>query len=101
METVTVSSDFQIEIPQSMRESLGIQPGQKFQIFLYDDRIELIPVKSIKQMRGFLEGIDTSVEREFAASENHSLKEVMDEIGKKAEERGMTPERLESILDEE
>jgi AbrB family looped-hinge helix DNA binding protein len=64
METVTVSPDFQIEIPQSMRESLGIQPGQKIQILLYDDRIEFIPVKSIAEMRGFLEGIDTDIERE-------------------------------------
>ncbi|MEW6210462.1 MAG: AbrB/MazE/SpoVT family DNA-binding domain-containing protein [Acidobacteriota bacterium] len=64
METVTVSSDFQIEIPQSVRESLRIQPGQKIQVLIYDDRIELIPVKSIKEMRGFLEGIDTTVERE-------------------------------------
>ncbi len=64
METVTVSSDFQIEIPLSVHESLRIQPGQKFQVLLYDDRIELIPVKPIREMRGFLEGIDTTIERE-------------------------------------
>jgi AbrB family looped-hinge helix DNA binding protein len=64
METVTVSPDFQIEIPQSVRESLGIQPGQKIQVLLYNNRIEFIPVKPIGQMRGFLEGIDTTVERD-------------------------------------
>jgi len=64
MELVTVSSDFQIEIPREVRESLGIQPGQKVQILLYNDRIEFIPVKPMSQMRGFLEGIDTTVERE-------------------------------------
>ena len=64
METVTVSSDFQIEIPREVRESLGIQPGQKIQVLLYNDRIEFIPVKPLDQMRGFLEGIDTTVERE-------------------------------------
>ena len=64
METVTVSSDFQIEIPREVRESLGIQPGQKIQVLLYNDRIEFIPVKPLRQMRGFLEGIDTTVERE-------------------------------------
>lgn len=64
MDTVTVSDDFQIEIPQAARESLGIQPGQKIQVLLYNNRIEFIPVKPISQMRGFLEGIDTSVERE-------------------------------------
>ena len=64
MDTVTVSSDFQIEIPRAARESLGIQPGQKIQVLLYNNRIEFIPVKPISQMRGFLEGIDTTVERE-------------------------------------
>ena len=64
MDTVTVSSDFHIEIPRAARESLGIQPGQKIQVLLYNNRIEFIPVKPISQMRGFLEGIDTTVERE-------------------------------------
>jgi AbrB family looped-hinge helix DNA binding protein len=64
MQTVTVSSDFQVEIPREARESLGIQPGQKIQVLLYNDRIEFIPVKPLSQMRGFLEGIDTTVERE-------------------------------------
>lgn len=64
MDTVTVSDDFQIEIPRAARESLGIQPGQKIQILLYNNRIEFIPVTPISQMRGFLKGIDTTVERE-------------------------------------
>lgn len=64
METVTVSSDFQIEIPRAVRESLGIHPGQKIQVLLYNDRIEFIPVKPLSQMRGFLKGIDVTVERE-------------------------------------
>jgi AbrB family looped-hinge helix DNA binding protein len=64
MDTVTVSDDFQIEIPREARESLGIQPGQKIQVVRYNNRLEFIPVKPISQMRGFLEGIDTTVERE-------------------------------------
>ena len=64
METVTVSSDFHIEIPRTVRESLGIQPGQRIQVLLYDNRIEFIPVKPISQMRGFLQGIDTTIERD-------------------------------------
>lgn len=38
MGTVTVSSDFHVEIPREARESLGIQPGQKIQVLLYNDR---------------------------------------------------------------
>lgn len=64
MHTVTVSPKFQVVIPQAIRKSLGLQPGQKVQAILYQDRIELIPVKPMKSMRGFLKGIDTSIERE-------------------------------------
>jgi hypothetical protein len=38
--------------------------------------------------------------KEIAISEKLSLKEVMDDIGKTAQERGLTPEILDSILNE-
>jgi AbrB family looped-hinge helix DNA binding protein len=64
METVTVSPKFQVVIPKEMREALKLTPGQKVQALLYENRIELIPVRPMKQMRGFLKGIDTTVVRE-------------------------------------
>lgn len=64
MTTVTVSPKFQVVIPKAIREALNIQSGQKVQVVRYQNRIELIPVRSIKSSRGFLKGIDTSVERE-------------------------------------
>ena len=64
METVTISSKFQVVIPRAIRRDMGLKPGQKLQVIAYDNRIELIPVRPIRQMRGFLKGIDTSVERE-------------------------------------
>jgi len=64
METVTVSPKYQIVIPRIVRETLGIKPGQKVQVLQYQNRIEFIPLKKIKEMRGFLKGIDTTVERE-------------------------------------
>jgi AbrB family looped-hinge helix DNA binding protein len=64
MVTVTVSPKFQIVIPKLIREGLGLSPGQKVQAIMYEDRIELIPVRSIREMRGFLKGIATTVERE-------------------------------------
>jgi len=51
-------------IPKEIRESLDINPGEKFEVIQYEDRIEYIPVKSIKKMRGFLKGIDTNIERD-------------------------------------
>ena len=64
MQTVTVSPKFQVVIPKEMRESLKLAPGQKVQALLYENRIELIPVRPIKKMRGFLKGIDTTIDGE-------------------------------------
>ncbi|HSW02299.1 MAG TPA: AbrB/MazE/SpoVT family DNA-binding domain-containing protein [Sedimentisphaerales bacterium] len=64
MVTVTVSPKFQVVIPKAVRERLGIQPGQKLQILQFSDRIEFVPLRDIKQMRGFLKGIETDVPRE-------------------------------------
>ena len=64
MERVKVSPKFQVVIPKPVRESLGIVPGQHLQVVQYGDRIELVPVREIGEMRGFLTGIDTRLERE-------------------------------------
>ena len=64
METVKISPKFQVVIPRKVSESLGIRPGQKVQVIHYEDRIELIPLRPVRETRGFLEGIDTDVERE-------------------------------------
>ncbi len=64
MQTVTVSPQYQVVIPSQVRKALGVEPGQKIQVLLYDNRIEMIPIKSAKEARGFLRGIDTSIDRE-------------------------------------
>ncbi len=64
MDTVTVSPKFQVVIPLTVRRALGIRPGQKVQVIRYGDRIELIPLRPLRDARGFLRGIDTTVERE-------------------------------------
>ena len=64
METVIVSPKFQVVIPRAVREPLSIRPGQKVQVIRYGDRIELILLRPAKKMRGFLKGMDTTVERE-------------------------------------
>ena len=64
MMTITISPKFQIVIPKTIRDLLGLRPGQKVQAIAYEDRIELIPIRRMKEMRGFIRGINTSVERE-------------------------------------
>lgn len=64
MDTVTISPKFQVVIPKGIRDRLKLSPGQKVQAIAYDNRIELIPQRSLREMRGFLKGLDTDVPRE-------------------------------------
>lgn len=64
MTAVTVSPKFQVVIPKEIREALGIVSGQKIQVLTYRNRIELVPIKTMKSLKGLLKGIDTEVERE-------------------------------------
>ncbi len=64
MTTVTVSPKYQIVIPKEIRESNGIVSGQKVQMISYRNRIQLIPIEPMENLRGFVKGIDTNVERD-------------------------------------
>jgi AbrB family looped-hinge helix DNA binding protein len=64
MSTVTVSPKFQVVIPLEVREAMGLKPGEKMQVFRHEGRVEFVPVKSMRSMRGFLRGIDTDVHRD-------------------------------------
>jgi len=56
MEPVTISPKFQVVIPRDIRESLKLVPGQKLQAIMYENRIELIPQRPMKRMRGVPQG---------------------------------------------
>jgi hypothetical protein len=43
---------------------MHLQPGEKFQVIGFEDRIELIPVRPMSEMRGFLKGLDPEFSRE-------------------------------------
>jgi AbrB family looped-hinge helix DNA binding protein len=64
MEAVKISPKFQVVIPKRLREALKLSPGQKLQVVVYGNRIEMIPLRKISEMKGFLRGIDTAVDRE-------------------------------------
>ena len=64
MDAVTVSPKYQITIPKLIRKKFDIHPGERMVIIPYEDRIEMMPERDIKSMRGFLKGIDIAVERE-------------------------------------
>ena len=64
MQSITVSPKYQVVIPKTVRKALNIRPGQKMQVVEYAGRIELIPERDIKELRGFLKGINTELKRE-------------------------------------
>jgi AbrB family looped-hinge helix DNA binding protein len=64
MSTVTLSSSFEVLIPEEIRRALHLTPGEKLHVMPYDGRVEFIPVRSVQSMRGFLQGMDTAIERE-------------------------------------
>ena len=64
MDIVTLSPKYQVVIPQRIREHLKLKPGEKLQVISYDNRIEFVPVKPMRSMRGSLKGFDSSFERD-------------------------------------
>ena len=64
MDTVTISPKFQVVIPQRIREAMGLRSGEKAQVIAYRDRIEIVPVRNLRKLRGFLKGMDTAVARD-------------------------------------
>ena len=64
MDTVTISSKYQMVIPRTIRDKWGIVPGQKVRLVLFDNRLEVIPVRDIKEARGFLKGMSSQIERD-------------------------------------
>ena len=64
MSTVTLTSDYQLAFPKEIRETIGLKAGTSFEVISYNNRIELIPIKSIKSLMGIFKGIDTNILRE-------------------------------------
>ncbi len=64
MDVVTISPKYQVVIPRAVRERLKLMPGQKLQALVYDDRVELIPLRPAAELRGFLKGLDTTIDRD-------------------------------------
>jgi len=64
MDTVTISSKYQMVIPRTIREKWNIKPGQKVRLIIIGNRLEVVPVRDIKSARGFLKGMSSDIERE-------------------------------------
>jgi len=61
---VTISPKFQVVIPRDIRDQLDLEPGQKVQALVFGNRIEFIPLRTARSMRGFVKGLNTTVDRD-------------------------------------
>lgn len=64
MDTVTISPKYQVVIPRAIREKWNVKPGQKVRFIIYGNHLEIVPVRNIKEARGFLKGMSSDIERE-------------------------------------
>ena len=64
MAVVTISPKFQVVIPRHIRDQLDLEPGQKVQALVFGNRIEFIPLRTARSMRGFVKGLNTTVDRD-------------------------------------
>ncbi|MBN1424765.1 AbrB/MazE/SpoVT family DNA-binding domain-containing protein [Candidatus Fermentibacteria bacterium] len=64
MVIVTVSPTYQIVIPKPIRDRMKLAPGQRLQVITHEDRLELIPLRPMDELRGFLRGIEGAADRE-------------------------------------
>ena len=63
-DTVTLSPNYELEVPAEIREALQLKAGEQFRVLQYAGRVEFMPVRSVQSMRGFLAGMDTHIERD-------------------------------------
>jgi len=61
---VTVSSKYQVVIPQSVRDSAGVKPGAKMMVVSLGGVIRLMPVRPPAAYRGIARRTDTTVPSE-------------------------------------
>ena len=59
MDTSTVSPNYQVVIPKRVLEQFDLKPGQILQVIAMPGRIELVPIRSVSALCGFLEGENT------------------------------------------
>jgi AbrB family looped-hinge helix DNA binding protein len=67
MESVTISKDFEMVIPEFVREQLKLQPGHRLTVMQTGSSIELVPEMSMAAARGMLAGANPAGYRDSSA----------------------------------
>lgn len=64
MNTVVLSNNFEVVIPQDIREALQLEAGETLCVFASKGHVELVPIRPVQSMRGFLRGMNADIERD-------------------------------------
>ena len=59
-----LSNEYQVFIPEEIRKKTGVKAETSFEVISYNSRIELVPIKPMKNLNGIFKGIDTTILRE-------------------------------------
>ena len=57
METVTLSSKFQLVLPRGARERLGLRPGMRITVLDKGGVLFLVPERPLRSYRGIARGV--------------------------------------------
>lgn len=60
MESVIISSKYQVVIPKAIRRQLDLKPGQRVSIIVKGRGLEVVPTPDVGSTRGMLKGADPS-----------------------------------------
>ena len=64
METVTLSSKYQLVVPRGARERLGLRPGMRITVIDKGGVLFLVPERPMRAYRGIAEGTSTKALRD-------------------------------------
>jgi len=64
MEASTISSKFQVVIPQKIRQQYNLKPGYKMIFIPYENALHVVFAPPLSQARGMFPGIQTDIPRE-------------------------------------
>lgn len=62
MDTVTVSSKYQVVIPEKVREENKIRPGDKMAVLVKHGVVHLVPVRPFSHSKGLLRGLKVDLD---------------------------------------
>jgi len=62
MTTVKLLKNFQVFIPKSVCEQLGVAPGEELRVYVSQGEIHLQPLRTVDSLRGMAKGMKWKVD---------------------------------------